>query len=98
MICTEEEATGKWCPKAGYTDGMFNSAANRIGDYKNPQMCRCIASRCMMWVYADNKQEKGYCGLTGQMANNNDNSTSKEKSDGRKSGNKTNKKDSSSPQ
>lgn len=62
---TEEEAKKKWCPMvrlvACETDSTVISAHqgfNRVfisdedGSTKNPEMSRCIAPDCMMWIQA----------------------------------------------
>ena len=91
---TEDEAKTKWCPMVRYVSprrfslwGELNqkitAAINRWKDFEdtqtNPEMCRCIASECMMWRATDNEyapenpsnppdyvggKPAGYCGLS----------------------------------
>jgi hypothetical protein len=87
---TEEEAKTKWCPFArtmGIDGDVIMPAANRVfmfnGDNKltfpHPEMCACIASKCMAWVQTDNEagpskpgdpepvyKPAGRCGLAGR--------------------------------
>jgi hypothetical protein len=47
MICTEEEARKKWCPKYQVAQ-LFNDLISNRGGFGDD--CRCIASSCMWWV------------------------------------------------
>lgn len=57
MLVTEKEAQEKWCPEARYVTENFHPATNswKTGGKENrsPLACRCIASDCMMWRWAD---------------------------------------------
>ena len=67
MLMTEQEARAKACPFARAIEGIngphgaiFGAAVNRSLDNKlpeelqgNPPPCRCIASTCMLWVFAE---------------------------------------------
>ena len=65
MILTEEQARTKWCPAArfgevfGPDQGTAAALAyNRSGVNKEmviPRTCRCIASECMMWQWANDE-------------------------------------------
>jgi hypothetical protein len=63
MACTEKDARTKWCPFVRYVTGEEDdqAPANRWPDFTNPPPCRCIASDCMMWRWADGTA--GWCGL-----------------------------------
>ena len=78
MICTEEEARKKWCPKYQVAQRFNNLISNRGGFGDD---CRCIASGCMMWEWEteqaffdardgswkrEGTERKGYCGLRGR--------------------------------
>lgn len=88
MLVTEQEAREKWCPCArtaigeDFEDdrGMQLVSANRAMDYQTPHHCRCIASECMFWRWADEYEvvvksetatgkanRRGYCGLAGPI-------------------------------
>jgi hypothetical protein len=64
MIFSEAEAQAKWCPFArpdGPTpeQGVYNRG------------CRCLASRCPQWRWAEPRQKpdrRGFCGLSGKPA------------------------------
>lgn len=76
---TEDEAKEKWCPFSrtmGMKGEVIMPAANRVfiydGDNKlqfpHPEMCACIASKCMAWRW-DGPQDfnrPGHCGLAGR--------------------------------
>jgi hypothetical protein len=63
---TEAQAGQLWCPMSRFegNDGsakrwsIFNNEVTT-----NPPECRCIASQCAMWRWADDTT--GYCGLAG---------------------------------
>lgn len=79
---TEEEAKTKWCPFSrtmGIDGDVIMPAANRVfmfdGDNKltfpHPEMCACLASKCMAWVWEKTpnsaiKRTHGRCGLAGR--------------------------------
>ena len=76
-LMTDTEAESLWCPMSLVKDGT-DPAYNRIRvsntEFQTPAECRCIASKCGMWVTSGHKQEKdeagevhlitkGFCGL-----------------------------------
>ena len=86
---TEHEAKDKWCPQVRFHDTEADSQPanswslhsscsdeNKYGTERNPKICRCIASECMMWRWQDRKinpstgnplpDKYGYCGLAGK--------------------------------
>jgi len=80
MLLTEEQAREKWCPEARLTEisdtgALGTYAHNRIIVGRNDHTpvlsgCLCIASRCMMWRWAEpildgKNARQGYCGLAG---------------------------------
>jgi len=62
MICTEEEARKKWCPKYQVAQ-LYNDLISNRGGFGDD--CRCIASGCMMWRWYE-KDTSGYCGKAGK--------------------------------
>jgi hypothetical protein len=70
---TETQASMRWCPMAreivangtNRNVGMGNRYQAEGGDYANPAGCRCIASACMFWRWANPRL--GYCGLAGTI-------------------------------
>lgn len=72
MTVTEQQASEKWCPDARVAAGYDTSPGNRFPAAPNPTSCRCIASDCMSWIWAEEAVErggkapspgsKGYCG------------------------------------
>jgi len=93
-MLTEQEAKDKWCPQVRFEDTESNSQpanawtiyssviheVEQYGTERNPKMCRCIASECMMWRWRISPQSaneinasgnagaiaQGYCGLSGE--------------------------------
>ncbi len=71
MLLTEEEAKTKWCPMARYAGGQDDPGVNRWKNSLsedephavNPVPCRCIASQCAAWRWADQKPMKHYAQL-----------------------------------
>ena len=73
---TEDEAREKWCPFVRLQ--YDHPAINRTWDTPNPGKCRCIASDCMAWRWAEQGHDPddmpgigehpstGYCGLAGK--------------------------------
>ena len=64
---TEEEAKTKWCPHIRF---VVNASiiGNRFNTFYAPynKDCKCIASKCMMWLPANGFHrtgEQGHCGL-----------------------------------
>jgi hypothetical protein len=70
---TETQASMRWCPMAreivangtNRNVGIGNRYQAEGGDYANPAGCRCIASGCMFWRWANARL--GYCGLAGTI-------------------------------
>lgn len=82
MILTEAEAITRWCPLSRVyaygvptaremaptaTGGPANRFINADGPELNPETCRCLASGCMLWMWAAEEgaagERHGYCGL-----------------------------------
>jgi hypothetical protein len=78
---TEEEAKTKWCPFArtmGIDGDVIMPAANRVFmftganklTFPHPEMCACIASKCMAWRWVISPEKApnatGFCGLAGR--------------------------------
>ncbi len=53
MLTSESEAKFKFCPLLKTNDD---------------KMKMCQVTMCMMWRWADEKKEEGYCGLAGSVA------------------------------
>lgn len=76
MLVTTKKAGELWCPMArivevgdGFLSGPFNryhSGAD-VGA-ANENEARCLADKCMMWVWQDGPYtpSSGYCGLIGK--------------------------------
>lgn len=86
-LCTEEEAKERWCPFVSYernASNRWHRQAHRnpetgeqftASEVDNPEQCRCIASQCMAWRWAEQGHDAGdfsntpehpstgYCGL-----------------------------------
>lgn len=77
---TETQAGEMWCPMAR----MLDTGADRLDEQAgwnrqtygadcdpNPELCRCIASRCMWWrwttLHTPNADKRGYCGVAGSV-------------------------------
>lgn len=64
MICSEQEAKTKWCPKAMY---KYNQGNRELGCGETcgvviPEACMCLEYRCMSWVWQDHDCTMGCCG------------------------------------
>ncbi|KKT30205.1 MAG: hypothetical protein UW18_C0021G0004 [Microgenomates group bacterium GW2011_GWF1_44_10] len=83
---TEQEAKDRWCPHVRFQDtepdsqpanswSIHSSCSdeNKYGTERNPKICRCIASECMMWRWENDLKSKGgegskgFCGLAGKI-------------------------------
>lgn len=72
-IYTEDNASMRWCPKSIAASLHSNVARNRDSDAEDgpviPAGCYCIASECMVWVWASGEwkgpqgEPMGRCGL-----------------------------------
>ena len=62
MLMTEEEAKGKWCPKARVVhenaDGAMFTAGNAFGDGCRSAATMCIGSACMAWRWTGPEREE----------------------------------------
>lgn len=77
---TEEQAKKLWCPMArvarredldrdrGPTVIVGGCNTDALGGNRIPASCRCVASQCAMWRWAESyPEDRGYCGLAGQV-------------------------------
>src|SRR4029079_529187 len=66
---TEAEARELWCPMVRFVsdNSPDEGSANRWTNNDNPGRCRCIASECAFWRWANiSGPERGFCGLGGR--------------------------------
>ena len=75
---TEEQAKQCWCPERAKETAILTAGDRNLGDENYEAASRCIASECMLWLWAEDfvphksglthrskyvQSEKGYCGL-----------------------------------
>lgn len=63
MKVSKKKASELWCPMARM-DGSENSYNIWIQN-ENKGFVRCIADRCMMWIWETDEEIRGSCGVSG---------------------------------
>lgn len=62
MVCSEGEATKKFCPHIRQIARTYNEQAVSV-NFANNIFATCIGAQCMMWRWYSTPDKEGFCGL-----------------------------------
>jgi hypothetical protein len=68
-MTTETKARELWCPMVR----LLSQGGDHVGYNRMHMMsaidessCRCVGSKCAMWLWKESNGDEGFCGLAGR--------------------------------